>query len=387
MTRTPLLLVGDGPQEPTGLGRIARDLAGLITSSDLPVDLVQVGGPTLPIWTRWRHVPMDATARQDDWGCQYIEAIWESLWGKTPGILWLVWDPSRLYAFADCQVPAQRWAYTPIDSTNRNGTISGPGRVAVEGFDRVLAYGRWASTVVRTIRPTAPYLPHGIALETFSEPASETEEAWVHEQLGPHRGRASRLIGCVATNQPRKDLALFFETLVQLQARGHNVHGWLHTDVLVKAWSVQQLVEDCGLQKKVTVSVGTLTDRQLAAFYQACSATVAPGLGEGFGYPIVESLASGVPVVHGDFGGGVELVPKIEWRFPVRAQRTESVYGLRRPVFYAEDVANAIERIWRWQAQVGEAVASAYCRGAVAHLGWQALWPRWQSWIRKGLEG
>jgi glycosyltransferase involved in cell wall biosynthesis len=385
--RIPLLLVGDGPQEATGLGRIARDLAGQILSSDLPLDLVQVGGPIPPVWTAWRHVPMDEGARGEDWGAAYVEATYRSIWGDEPGIVWLIWDPSRLVSYMTLQLPVQRWAYTAIDAGNRLDRISGPAADALQVFDRVLAYGRWASGLLRSVRTPVPYLPHGLTLAAYETPASEAEAAWVRQQIGPHRSQQARLVGCVAANQPRKDFALYFETLAELRARGHQVYGWLHTDVLVKAWSVQQLVEDCGLAKRVTVTLDTYTDRQLALLYQACDVTIAPGLGEGFGYPLVESLAAGVPVVHGDFGGGVELVPKVEWRFPVRERRLESVYALQRPVFRAADVANAIERIWQWREAVGEATGRAYCRGAVAHLEWQALWPRWYAWIKQGLEG
>jgi glycosyltransferase involved in cell wall biosynthesis len=229
-----------------------------------------------------------------------------------------------------------------------------------------------------------PYLPHGLSLETYA-PATAEEAEWVTMQLGPYVNRGDSVIGCVATNQPRKDLGLYFQTLRALLDRGRHVFGWLHTDTMVKAWAIVQLVEDCGLAKRVMVSTKEYTDRQLALFYQRCSATIAPGLGEGFGYPIVESLANGVPVVHGDFGGGRELVPKREWRFPVREIRLEGVYAQRRPVFRADDVANAIERVWSWRGAIGVEAAQAYCRGSVAHLDWAALWPRWRSWIRGGL--
>jgi glycosyltransferase involved in cell wall biosynthesis len=387
MDRIPLLIVGDGPQEPTGLGRIARDLAAQIVTSDLPVDLVQVGGRVPPVWSAWRHLPLDEADRNSDWGASYVEACWQSLWGEHPGILWLIWDPSRLAEYREIRLPAQKWAYTAIDAPNRNGTIGGPAGAALTEWDRVIAYGRWASRVIKPRRTSVPYLPHGLSLEAYTESATDEERAWVQAQLGPHAlGRDLRIIGCVATNQPRKDLGLYFQTLAELRARGHAVYGWLHTDTLVKAWSVQQLVEDCGLTKRVTVTLAAYTDRQLALLYQACAVTIAPGLGEGFGYPIVESLAAGVSVVHGDFGGGAELVPKVEWRIPIREIRLEGIYALQRPIFRAEDGANAIERIWRWRDQVGEATAAAYCRGSVAHLSWASVWPRWYRWIKQGLE-
>src|SRR5262245_43613178 len=112
---TPFLVLGDGPGEPTGLGRIARDLTALLLESGLDLEVVQVGGPLLPVWTEWRHIPMPEEARYDEWGVHYVEAVWESLWGRRPGILFCVWDPSRLYPYISAKVPAQRWAYTALD--------------------------------------------------------------------------------------------------------------------------------------------------------------------------------------------------------------------------------------------------------------------------------
>ena len=382
--KTPLMLLGDGPQEATGLGRIARDLGGMIVNSNLPVDFVQVGGSVPPTWNDWRHYPLD---RGDDWGASCAAALWESIFGTQPGILWIVWDPGRLAAFRHIQAPVQKWAYTAVDSENINQTLGGPAAAAIQDFDQVLAYGRWASTVLRTLRPKVSYLPHGLNTGIYTEPPTDDDSAEVQAIIGPNRRTGQRLIGCVATNQARKDLALFCRSLAALRDHGHKVYGWLHTDTMVKAWAVPQLIDDFGLGRHITVTLPTLTDRQLARLYQACSVTIAPGLGEGFGYPIVESLAAGTPVVHGDFGGGRELVPKIEWRFPVRAIRLESVYALKRPVYDADDVANAVIRAWDWQESVGLETAQAYCRGTVAHLDWRSLWPRWEQWIARGLRG
>jgi glycosyltransferase involved in cell wall biosynthesis len=385
MDPTPLMLVGDGPQEPTGLGRILRDLGTRIVQSDLPVELVSVGGPVPPVWQGWRHFPLDERIhRGEDWGAGYVEALWRSVFGSRPGILWLIWDPSRLVYYQGFNAPVQQWGYPAIDAGNRNETIGGPAGEAVARLDRVIAYGRWASTIYKTLREgPVSYLPHGIDLETYRY--AGWGPAWAREQLGAQLKRDDLILGCVATNTPRKDLGLYFQTLQVLQERGFKVFGWLHTDTMVKAWSVVELVETCGLARRVMVSTAPYTDQQLAALYAACAVTIAPGLGEGFGYPIVESLASGVPVVHGDCGGGRELVPKLEWRYPVRETRLEGIYALRRPVFRAEDVANAVERVLDWQREVGPETAAAYCRGSVAHLEWSALWPRWYKWIKAGL--
>lgn len=386
------MIVGDGPTEPTGLGRIARDLVSQIRVSNLPVDVVQIGGTCPPPWTQWPCYPMD---RNGDWGAACVERYWQDLFGSKPGVLWIIWDPGRLYDYCAINLPVQRWTYTAIDGANRKGEISGPARAALTQFDRVLAYGRYGAERLKASGlGSISYLPHGLVTSLYRDPAvddweaqGDQEVAWVSSILGPHIG-TRQVIGCVATNQPRKDLSLFFGTLRELLDRGHRVYGWLHTDELVKAWAVPQLIEDFSLQKKVTVTLDqTYTDRQLAVLYQRCDLTLAPGLGEGFGYPIVESLAAGVPVIHGDSGGGAELLPKTEWRVPRQATRLDGIYAVERPVYQIEDWANAAERALAWRRQVGPDVARAYCQGTVAHLDWSALWPRWEQWIRQGLEG
>src|SRR5262245_37689097 len=204
METTPFLLVGDGPQEATGLGRIARDIGALLAAEIPAIDLLQVGGPVPPVWTTWPHVPMGAAERGDDWGASFVEAIWRDRWGHAPGILMLVWDPSRCYAYLDTGLDVQRWCYTAIDSYNRWGGIGGPAGDALRRFDRVLAYGRWASQIVQRVRGgSIAYLPHGIWPHLYTD-ATDEERAAVREQLGPRLGKDAILIGCVATNQPRK---------------------------------------------------------------------------------------------------------------------------------------------------------------------------------------
>lgn len=386
MNPIPFLLVSDGPGEPTGLGRIARDLGGLLSQSDLPIDFVQLGGTTPPVWHGWRHFSLD---RRDDWGASHTAEYYRDLFGSEPGILFVVWDPARLFHFAGLDLPIQLWSYPAIDAHNVNWQIGGPALAGLQRADRILGYGRYGAKILKNSLPSwkQQYLPHGISLGTYQTPATPDEQAWVRSILGPQFRESMILLGCLATNQPRKDLSLFTQTLRILRDRGQSVYGWLHTDVLVKSWAVQQLIEDFGLQKVLTVTLDNFTDRQLAVLYQTCAVTIAPAIGEGFGFPLVESLAAGVPVIHGDFGGGAELVPKTEWRVPVRATRLESVYALTRPVFYAEDFANAIQRALRWREQVGDQLCRSYCQGAVAHLEWGYLQKYWQSWFRKGLQG
>ena len=128
-----------------------------------------------------------------------------------------------------------------------------------------------------------------------------------------------------------------------------------------------------------------LTDHELAYLYGCCAVTIAPGLGEGFGYPIAESLACGTPVVHVDYAGGAEITPSIFRLHPLALLRQEGTYVLRRPIVLPMAAVEVIRQILARRDENPRELA-AYCTGSVAHLDWRYLWPRWRSWFQAGLE-
>lgn len=392
-TPLPFVVYSDGPGLPTGLARIARDLTARLHAEQdsLGIEVLQIGFDPKPRSSRdvpWPTYALAELHSEGDWGAGDLAECWAEFFyqarDEQAGVIFSIWDPSRAYSLLGLQSPDRAlWGYFPIDGWNVRGSIGGPAREAVSRYDRCLAYGRWGSQVLATIRKPVSYLPHGLDLEVW-HPGHNTEALERAVQvLRPREGYWT--LGCVATNQPRKDLGLYFATLAELRSRGEKVRGWLHTDVLTRSWAVGQLVEDFGLGKAVSVSL-SLPDEVLSACYSLCGATFAPGLGEGFGYPIVESLACGTPCVHGDYAGGRELVPLNAWRVPFVAERLEGLYGLRRPVMDPKDCANAILRAVGWKREE-EGVCQRYCQGSISHLDWKVLWPRWRSWVKQGLDG
>ena len=101
----------------------------------------------------------------------------------------------------------------------------------------------------------------------------------------------------VGTMQPRKNhlgLVRAFAKLTSHSAQKANLvisggKGWLYDDV---AGEVQRL----GLRERVKF-IGYADDADLPALYRAASVFAFPSLYEGFGLPLLEAMASGVPVV------------------------------------------------------------------------------------------
>lgn len=394
MPPVPLLFLSDSPELPTGLGRITRDLATL--ASRLPEFRVGVlgrggnGSRQLPF------VPYNF-GESEQWGENVIERVWDDFAGDMRGIIFTIWDTTRLAWFAQPSYLRggslrnfleaghfSRWGYFPIDSIGPRGRLSILPRSTLLGYDRVLAYTSWASSLITcsigdeaAVRRGVDWLPHGLNLRVFT-PHDKREARKV---LGGVVHANDLLVGVVMTNQARKDWGLTATICAELRkCFGATIRFWWHVDVLERHWSINALLTDFGLSDCTVVS-HHWEDAELARAYSACDLTMLPSLGEGFGYPIVESLACGTPVLHGDYAGGAELIPKPEWKVPVQAWRLGTQYNCLRPVFDPDE----------WVSRAAAVLSQAqperdFCRASVEHLDWARLWKGcWKKWLMEGL--
>lgn len=380
-----LLFLSDAVSASSGLARITRDLCTRVhehLSGEFEIASVGYGGVGTGKYPWHQYHLHDVT----NWLVPELPEVWADFVGDDEGILFCVWDASRLYWLANpssCPIPHLRrfvenarmktWAYHAIDAEGPNGKVSGRIAEILKGFDRVLDYSAFSSRV--TGYPQ--HLPHGIDTSVFFPRNKKQARRQFMDSGFQGLREDSLLVGIVATNQARKNWQLGIEACKILLDRGHDVRLWCHTDTMERYWSIPSLVMDYGLAGRVVMTTNRLTDEQLSWMYSACDVTL--GIGpEGFGYPIAESLACGVPVVSGDYAAQAEFVPKQGLVDPI-AFHYEGAFCSKRPIF---DPVEWADRVYLMRLTAGQVATHSLMPES---LDWNTLWPRWEKWFRGGL--
>ncbi len=373
----PILLLSDAPDQTSGLARITRDLATLLASDPdwrvATLGWMGTGSRVLP-WPQYHMFPQEM-------GESSLPVVWDEWSEGRPGIIMTVWDATRLlwlarpeYAPEGLKEWIQKtrsagtklWGYFPIDSCGPGGRLTGIVRETLLGYDRILVTSPWAVDVVRATigdqeaeKRNLTWAPHGLGSNFTPGPSLEDKTR----------------IGVVMTNQARKDWGLCGAIAHSLP----DVRFWWHVDVVSRHWNLEALLEDFNLHN-VEITLPPCDDKWLASQYRRCALTILPSLGEGFGYCWAESIACGVPCIHGNYASGASLMDSCglghllvePWQY-----RIEGIHNCVRPVYTTEDWVTAIREVL---ASPADPVSNR-----VEHLLWKNLWTVWKRWFSDGV--
>jgi len=119
------------------------------------------------------------------------------------------------------------------------------------------------------------------------------------ERLRKKYGLPERFVLFVGQIQPRKNIGRLLEAFSLVRRKHQSLklvivgkQGWMYQQVFAT-------IENLGL-KQAVVFTGYADDRDLPGIYRLAEVFAFPSLYEGFGFPILEAMGCGVPVITSD---------------------------------------------------------------------------------------
>lgn len=156
---------------------------------------------------------------------------------------------------------------------------------------------------------------------------------------------------CVGNRYAHKNQVAAVETLARLRREGTDIRLVMAGRPDAVCWPrIARHAEAIGVGDAV-VDLGEVTETELRCLYTHCTAFIFPSLYEGFGFPVLEAMACGAPVIASDRSSLPEVMG--DAGFPVDPHDTTAMAVIVRrllaePRLHAESVRRGVEQAARF---------------------------------------
>ena len=189
-----------------------------------------------------------------------------------------------------------------FESTRIPATI----QPAIQGADQVWVPSAWGHSVLTA---------HGIHADRIRIVPEGVDGTRFHAHGRRPRSTARpfRFL-TVGKYEQRKNIDLTIEAFAQVYANQPDLELVIKSNYFTnhrqKYDRLQGKISDLGLNN-VTLLWGEMTEAQLADLYRACDAFVLPTRAEGWGLPLIEAVAAGLPIITTMHSGHTEFLQHV----------------------------------------------------------------------------
>lgn len=204
------------------------------------------------------------------------------------------------------QIPLAHWF--PVD-TNPLG--EGDLTVLRDGGGIPVAMSRFGERMLRNEGTDPLFVPHGVDTEIYQPGDPEPFRSTV-PQIGP----GTFVVGVAAMNRDanRKSLSESLQAFARFHRRHPDSHLALHTAQIGNPGiKLKALATRLGIASAVSYpdpyfyDMGLIDEAAMATWYNGCDVISLCSYGEGFGLPLIEAAACGIPVITTDGSAMSEL--------------------------------------------------------------------------------
>jgi glycosyltransferase involved in cell wall biosynthesis len=400
-----VLFMSDSPLLHTGQAVVLREVAmGLSSLAKYNIVVAgwgYKGGPhNLPFPLLPSSHKDHGKAGNAEAGVLSLEAIVDQV---QPDLLWTVGD---IWMFH--YVPAMRnrqkfkWvAYTPVDGEpiprEWHAWLKNPQRLVME-----VEYG---SAMMKKYDPSIEHswIYHGCNPKVYYPLTPETRRAIKKQiahlringvnSLKPANGLPDNafVVGTLARNQPRKNYERNLKAFSVFAKDKPEALLWLHAAPVDHGYNLVQLAHYFGIQDKVVFTTQNTVDRglsegELNLVVNMWDVHFLPTQGEGFGIPILETMAAGVPQVVSDYTSHVEFAKKAGLMIPLDPVDdfvTGNPHMIDRAVPKPSVCAAQLNRLYADPALRAGFAAAA--RATAEPMTWEATIPQWDKVLQQVL--
>lgn len=388
-----MLVLTDSPKLHTGFAGVGREIWTYLNRTG-KYDIKCVGWfhqetneeVTYPIYTTEKDA-QGRISQEDKYAHKSFPAFVEKF---QPDLVWTLGDMWMVDHVANCpNRKSFKWiGYFPIDghpSPSKWGCI-------VENMDVAVAYGKYGIEVIKQRAPKAnlKYIYHGVDTKAF-KPLEYSDRMSARKALIGVDDKKT-IIGIVARNQPRKAFDKMFEAYFHILNGAYikckdcgkitifkydvikreiypiskckhcgsesvtagktrdDVRLYIHGAIVDCGWDLLDLQTDFNLHGKVLVNTALkigvgVSEHTLNGIYNSFDIFTLPTRGEGFGLPILEAMAAGVPVVVTDYSAHPEWVSGCGELVPPAVLESEPLTNIRRAIIDVNEYVESLLKL------------------------------------------